>query len=266
MFKILGSDGKEYGPVTRGNVIEWIRDGRANLQTKACRSDETEWKTLGDFPEFVPTGTAPSLVSLVPPPLPPAEEVASATPEILPEALPIEGLRRAGPWRTCRAVPEIPEALPLAGLRLRFAAALVDGFLQWVCWMPAAMALSTALTEQMTRNETPSFETLINMSASAMPKSLPYLAVLALVQITLLCLRSQSVGKILLRIQIVSVRDNQPGGPIRSFLLRGLPTWIIKQIPLLGLLYWLADSFCIFREDQRCIHDLIAGTKVVKLK
>src|ERR1035437_7406561 len=59
MFKILGTDGKEYGPVTRGNVIEWIRDGRANLQTKAKRSDETEWKTLGDFPEFVPTGNTP---------------------------------------------------------------------------------------------------------------------------------------------------------------------------------------------------------------
>lgn len=238
MFKILGTDGKEYGPVTRGNVIEWIRDGRANLQTKACRSDETEWKTLADFPEFVPTGSTPSFV---PPPL--AETTA-----------------------TVHTAPEpATEPLPLAGLRRRFAAALIDGMLQWLCWMPAATALSTALTAHMAQGATPTLETLVKMSGDAMPKSLPYLAVLAVVQIVLLCRRSQSVGKICLRIQIVSVRDEQPGGTVRAFLLRGLPTWIIKQIPVLGLLYWLVDSFTIFREDQRCIHDLIAGTKVVKL-
>jgi len=54
MFTILGADGKEYGPVTAGKIAEWIAGGRANLQTKARRSDETEWKTLGDFPEFGP--------------------------------------------------------------------------------------------------------------------------------------------------------------------------------------------------------------------
>ena len=237
MFKILGIDGKEYGPVTRGNVIEWIRDGRANLQTKARRGDETEWRTLGDFPEFVPTGTAPAL------------------PPILPESVP-----------TTSTAPEIPEVLPLAGLRRRFTAALIDGILQWICWMPAANALSAALTEHLAHSGTPNLEALMHMAADSMPKSLPFLAVLALVQITLLCLRSQSIGKMLLRIQIVNARDGQPGGPVRAFLLRGLPTWILKQIPLFGLLYWLADSFCIFREDQRCIHDLIAGTRVVKLK
>ena len=239
MFKILGSDGKEYGPVTRGNVIEWIRDGRANLETKARRSDETEWKTLADFPEFVPTGTTPAFV---PPSL--TEYTAPAFP-----------------------VPDTQAAArPLAGLRRRFAAALIDGLLQWICWMPAATALSTALTAHLAQGGTPSLESLMKMSADALPKSLPYLAVLAVVQIILLCRRSQSVGKIFLRIQIINVRDEQPGGTVRAFLLRGLPTWIIKQIPLLGPLFWLVDSFTIFREDQRCLHDLIAGTKVVKLK
>jgi hypothetical protein len=52
MFTILGADGKEYGPVTAGKIGEWINGGRANLQTKAKRVNDTEWKTLGDFPEF----------------------------------------------------------------------------------------------------------------------------------------------------------------------------------------------------------------------
>src|SRR5689334_12967807 len=68
MFTILGADGKEYGPVTAGKIAECITGGRANLQTKARRADETEWKTLGDYPEF---GLRPSSGSDEQPTLPP---------------------------------------------------------------------------------------------------------------------------------------------------------------------------------------------------
>src|SRR4051812_28648801 len=57
MFTILGGDGKEYGPVNEGKIHEWIAAGRANMQTKARREGETEWKTLGDFPELRQFGT-----------------------------------------------------------------------------------------------------------------------------------------------------------------------------------------------------------------
>lgn len=57
MFTILGGDGKEYGPVNEGKIHEWIAAGRANMQTKARREGETEWKTLGDFPELSQFGT-----------------------------------------------------------------------------------------------------------------------------------------------------------------------------------------------------------------
>jgi hypothetical protein len=71
MFTILGADGKEYGPVPTHRVHEWINGGRANLQTKARRADETEWKTLADFPEFA---------TAVPPPAPaPSPAVPDAT-------------------------------------------------------------------------------------------------------------------------------------------------------------------------------------------
>ena len=239
MFKILGTDGKEYGPVTRGNVIEWIRDGRANLQTKARRGDETEWRTLAHFPEFVPTGSTPA----TPPTLPTAEEVPFTAPKT-----------------------ETPEALSLAGLGGRFSAALIDGFLQWLCWMPASMGAMAIISERMANHESPSLEMLLNASAESLPKSLPFLLMLAVVQTVLLCRRSQSVGKLLLGIRIVTLRDGKPGGPFRAYLLRGLLIWVLEQIPLFGKLFWLVDSFCIFREDQRCLHDMIAGTKVVKLK
>lgn len=57
MFTIIGADGKEYGPVTAAYIKDWIAGGRANLQTKACRAGETEWRTLGEYAEF---GGAPA--------------------------------------------------------------------------------------------------------------------------------------------------------------------------------------------------------------
>ncbi|MEA2700447.1 MAG: hypothetical protein QOI66_4718, partial [Myxococcales bacterium] len=46
-------------------------------------------------------------------------------------------------------------------------------------------------------------------------------------------------------------------------LLRGVVNGIISAIPYLGGLYALVDALFIFRDDRRCIHDLIAGTRVI---
>ncbi|MFI5338096.1 MAG: DUF4339 domain-containing protein, partial [Opitutales bacterium] len=73
MFTIFGADGKQYGPVPAHKVQEWMRDGRANRQTKVQRVGETEWKTLGDFPEFADPAATP-------PPLPAPADVPAAAP------------------------------------------------------------------------------------------------------------------------------------------------------------------------------------------
>ena len=52
MFKIIGVDGKEYGPVSSDLVRQWIREGRANAQTRIQPEGSTEWITLGQVPEF----------------------------------------------------------------------------------------------------------------------------------------------------------------------------------------------------------------------
>ena len=64
MFTILGGDGKEYGPATVAQIRAWIASGRANLDTQAKLAGETEWRRLGDIPEF--NGTADATT---PPPL-----------------------------------------------------------------------------------------------------------------------------------------------------------------------------------------------------
>jgi hypothetical protein len=52
MFKIIGSDNKEYGPITADQINAWILEGRANGQTLALAQGSNEWKPLSSFAEF----------------------------------------------------------------------------------------------------------------------------------------------------------------------------------------------------------------------
>ena len=53
MFKIIGADGKEYGPIAADVLRQWIAEGRANAQSKVLPDGATEWKNLGEIPELV---------------------------------------------------------------------------------------------------------------------------------------------------------------------------------------------------------------------
>ncbi|MEJ1972797.1 MAG: RDD family protein [Lacunisphaera sp.] len=87
---------------------------------------------------------------------------------------------------------------------------------------------------------------------------------MAVVQITLLCVRSQSIGKLLLRLRIVGVQDEQPGGPVRAFLMRAISADPDRIHPA-ARADVLGGGFLLYlRADRRCIHDLMAGTKVVR--
>ncbi len=52
MYKMVGADGREYGPVSADQLREWIAEGRADAQTKVLPEGATEWKLLGDLAEF----------------------------------------------------------------------------------------------------------------------------------------------------------------------------------------------------------------------
>jgi hypothetical protein len=61
-YKIIGVDGKEYGPVALAELHKWIGEGRITGATQVSRSDQSGWSTAASFPELGvkdTTGAAP---------------------------------------------------------------------------------------------------------------------------------------------------------------------------------------------------------------
>ena len=80
----------------------------------------------------------------------------------------------------------------------------------------------------------------------------------------LLYKNGQTIGKWVFDISIVKLDDSKiEFTPL--LLKRYLPISLVSNIPVVGVIVTLADGLFIFRKDRRCIHDLIAGTKVVQL-
>ena len=52
MYKIIGADQKEYGPVTGDQLRHWIAEGRVNGRTQVQAEGASEWQPLSAFPEF----------------------------------------------------------------------------------------------------------------------------------------------------------------------------------------------------------------------
>ena len=74
----------------------------------------------------------------------------------------------------------------------------------------------------------------------------------------------QSIGKKILDIKIVDLNNNLPKLS-SSYGLRYIISGLFPFIPILGNFLGLIDILFIFRKDRRCIHDHIAGTKVIKI-
>ena len=52
MYKIIGADGKIYGPASAEQLRQWLAEGRANAQTQTLADGAPGWKPLGALPEF----------------------------------------------------------------------------------------------------------------------------------------------------------------------------------------------------------------------
>lgn len=248
MFIIIGGDGKEYGPATATQVRGWLDGGRANADTRAKRVGSEEWRRLGDFVEFggvevaAPAGTIPDGGEA-------AAEEARAEPAEL-----------ASPWS-------------------RLLARCADGFLEFLAAVPALVVLGPDLMKVLEAIVAASREGEFNLEGLETTRLMPALALftalqLALlgIQIYLLTSRGQSLGKILLGVRVVRADDGEKPGFLRGWLLRELPSGaiqgLLQLVPVVGFFLRFAfvttNYLMIFREDRRCLHDFIAGTRVVR--
>ena len=96
MFKIIGGDGRPYGPVSADQIRQWIAEGRANAQTLAQAEGSVEWKPLGQHPEFAPTAPPP-----IPPSMPPGAPAGPVTNSMAVTGLILGLIGLMGGWLCC---------------------------------------------------------------------------------------------------------------------------------------------------------------------
>jgi uncharacterized RDD family membrane protein YckC len=88
------------------------------------------------------------------------------------------------------------------------------------------------------------------------------LIVLLSINIYYLYQNGQTIGKRLLGIKIIRTDGDRASLP-RLLFLRMFLVNLIGNIPYIGMVFIIVDPLFIFRADRRCVHDLIADTKVI---
>jgi uncharacterized RDD family membrane protein YckC len=73
----------------------------------------------------------------------------------------------------------------------------------------------------------------------------------------------QSLGKRWSHVRI-ALEGGEPPGFWRGVVLRSWALFLLRIIPGLGYIVNLVDSLMVFSEGRRCLHDRIAGTRVLK--
>ena len=80
----------------------------------------------------------------------------------------------------------------------------------------------------------------------------------------LLATTAQTIGKKYLKIKIVK-KDGEKAGFFVNVVLREWVMALIGIFPAIGGIIQIVDILFIFRDDRKCIHDLIAGTVVISV-
>ena len=93
--------------------------------------------------------------------------------------------------------------------------------------------------------------------------NIAFLIIFMAINSYLLLTKGQTLGKWMLGIRIVDAESNGAATAVKLLGLRYVLVMLVAVIPLIGGLLGVVDFLFIFREDRRCVHDLIAGTKVV---
>lgn len=89
------------------------------------------------------------------------------------------------------------------------------------------------------------------------------LALLTAVQLFFVHENGQSIGKRVMRLRVV-MSNGEPANVWRVLFLRNLAPLLIGFIPMIGLIFRIANVAALYSEGNRAIHDRFANTKVVR--
>ena len=65
-YKILGTDGKEYGPATLEQLQRWLKEGRVTAATQVIRSDTNAWHPAANYTELGLAASSPAGSAAIP--------------------------------------------------------------------------------------------------------------------------------------------------------------------------------------------------------
>src|SRR5436190_15673376 len=68
MYRVIGVDGQQYGPIPAEQVRRWLAENRVNSQTLAQPEGTQDWKPLSAFAEFAGDFKAPPALGAPPAP------------------------------------------------------------------------------------------------------------------------------------------------------------------------------------------------------
>jgi len=151
----------------------------------------------------------------------------------------------------------------LASLGERFGGALIDGLIGSLLMFPLVFFVVMPMFGANLSDPNSTRQLQFN-PAYIITGLLLGIVVFLLIHGYLLVTRGQTVGKMLLKTQIVDFNTGRLVSPGKLIGLRYILMAVIGNIPLIGPVIGFVGILLIFRSSRRCLHDEITGTVVVK--
>jgi uncharacterized RDD family membrane protein YckC len=151
-------------------------------------------------------------------------------------------------------IPQLGNTNELASLGNRFLGALID----FCVMIPVIVIFTVLIVFGMISTEA------ANSWVFMIVSPVIGFGIFLLIHGYLLATKGQTVGKMVMKTQIVG-NDGKLVPFVPLILKRYIPLSVVSQIPYLGPLVGLVNVLLIFRSNRKCLHDEIAGTKVIQL-
>lgn len=221
----IARNGQQIAGLTELDIRNRLTNGQLSPQDLCWAEGMAEWKPIG---AVFPASAAPAGYG--------------------------QPLNPYAPPLTQMARPGYSSMAPLASLGQRFGAAMVDLFVGFLAFLPIMFSAQMMDNDYSQRTgDAPPIHPIFWLG-------MLLLVGLSVYNLVLLTTKGQTIGKKVLGIRISNYLDDGNPGFVKAVLLRVFVNGLLGFIPFYGIV----DLCFIFGDERRCIHDLIAGTRVVQ--